>query len=350
MTAAWERGDAVAPLDMRLPRPALQAAIAALDPTAIVDAEGLTSRRGQGAEEGDAAVLVTSGTTSDPKAVVLSKEAIEASAAATSARLGVQPDQDVWLACIPLSHVGGFSVVCRAILGGSKLVVHERFDAQAAMEVAATAPTLVSLVPAAYRQIRPEVFSKILLGGAAPPEGLAENVVTTYGLTESGSGVVYDGVPLSGVEISFGNNNEILIRAPMLGSRYRNGTPVADADGWFHTGDGGAWDDSGRLIVHGRISEVINTGGEKVWPTEVEAVLSRDPSVSEVAVWRRPDPKWGERVVAWVVPSKGQEPLLADLAGVVRESLSPWAAPKELVLVDFLPRTPSGKLRRSALE
>jgi len=120
--------------------------------------------------------------------------------------------------------------------------------------------------------------------------------------------------------------------------------------GWLATGDAGHLDEGGRLVVHGRLAEVVVTGAEKVWPNSVEAVLASHRGVAEVAVWKRPDPEWGERVVAWVVPTDpAHPPTLDELADLVGDRLARWAAPKELVLVDALPRTPSGKVRRTAL-
>jgi len=206
------------------------------------------------------------------------------------------------------------------------------------------------------------VFVQVVLGGAAPPAGLPANVVTTYGLTETGSGVVYDGRPLVGVELAFGTGGadgaapgEILLRCPMQLRAYRDGTsptvPGPDRrGGWLATGDAGRLDGDGRLAVDGRLAEVVNTGAEKVWPNALEAVLAGHAKVAEVAVWKRPDPEWGERVVAWVVPTdRADPPALDELAGLAAERLARWAAPKELVLVDALPRTASGKVRRSVL-
>jgi O-succinylbenzoic acid--CoA ligase len=140
----------------------------------------------------------------------------------------------------------------------------------------------------------------------------------------------------------------------MLLRCYRDGTEarVVGPDGtagWFATGDAGCWSADGRLTVSGRIDDVITTGAEKVWPDLVERVLSAHPDVAEVAVWKRSDPEWGERVVAWVVPHD-DAPSLDELRHVVAEAIAPWAAPKELVLVDDLPRTAAGKVRRRALE
>jgi o-succinylbenzoate---CoA ligase len=202
----------------------------------------------------------------------------------------------------------------------------------------------------------------VLLGGAAPPSGLPSNVVATYGMTETASGVVYNGLPLTGVEIGIGDGSagrgasgEILIRAPMLLRTYRDGSDprVGGPDGrggWLPSGDGGELRGDGTLRVDGRLAEVIVTGGEKVWPAVVEQVIEADATVREAAVWKRPDPEWGEVVVAWVVPAdEARPPTIGGLRDAVRATLPPWAAPKELRLVDELPRTPAGKLVRSAL-
>jgi acyl-CoA synthetase (AMP-forming)/AMP-acid ligase II len=136
---------------------------------------------------------------------------------------------------------------------------------------------------------------------------------------------------------------------------YRDGSvpTVAGPDrrgGWLATGDAGHLDERGRLVVDGRLAEVVVTGAEKVWPNSVEAVLASHQKVAEVAVWKRPDAEWGERVVAWVVAADPADPpTLDELADLVGDRLARWAAPKELVLVDALPRTASGKVRRTAL-
>jgi O-succinylbenzoic acid--CoA ligase len=178
-------------------------------------------------------------------------------------------------------------------------------------------------------------------------------------MTETGSGVVYDGAPLQGVEIAIrdgGTEGEILIRAPMLFRCYRDGsdgrvTGPDDRPTWFATGDAGRIDPDGTLAVSGRIEDVITTGAEKVWPDMVERVLTAHPSVAEVAVWKRADPEWGERVVAWVVPVDDvAAPTLEQLRELVTETLAPWAAPKELVIVDDLPRSAAGKVRRRELD
>jgi o-succinylbenzoate---CoA ligase len=336
---AWDDGDAVLPLDPRLPGPARERVLTAARPDEPVD-------------DGDALVVATSGTTGEPKAAVLTHGAVAASARATSARLGVDPAADRWLACLPLAHVGGLSVVTRALATGTPLTVHDGFDPAAVAAAARAGATLVSLVPTALRRIEPGAFRTIVLGGSAMPPALPPNAVTTYGMTETGSGVVYDGVPLDGVEVRI-VDGEIHLRGPMLLRCYRDGTVPTDAAGWFATGDAGSWDPEpapGRLRVDGRIGDVIVTGGEKVWPAAVERVLAAWDAVAEVAVAGRPDPEWGQRVVAVVVPADPAAPPALDaVREVVKAALPPYAAPRQVVIAASLPRTGIGKVSRQAL-
>jgi O-succinylbenzoic acid--CoA ligase len=364
LVEVWERGDAVAVLDRRLPPPAAAELMAALRPSAVIDSDG--ERRlpgGAGVEVGDALVVATSGSLGTRRAAVLTHAAVAASAHATSQAAGVDPARHTWLCCLPLSHIGGLSVVTRAVLTATPVEVLPSFDASVVETLGRRGKaTHVSLVPTALGRIDPSVFTKIVLGGAAPPEALAPNVVTTYGMTETGSGVVYDGLALEGVEVAFDSGEdggagegEILLRCPMQLRAYRDGgdPTVAGPDragGWLATGDAGRLDGAGRLVVDGRLAEVVVTGAEKVWPNSVEGVLASHAKVAQVAVWKRPDPEWGERVVAWVVATDASDPpTLDELAALAGERLARWAAPKELVLVDTLPRTASGKVRRTAL-
>jgi O-succinylbenzoic acid--CoA ligase len=176
--------------------------------------------------------------------------------------------------------------------------------------------------------------------------------VATWGLTETGSGVVYDGVPLDGVTVA-ARDGELFVRGPTTARAYRDGVAIDavgpdGARGWLATGDAGRVVD-GVVEVFGRLAEVINTGGEKVWPADVERVLATHPAISEVAVWRRDDEEWGQRVVAWVVPL-GTPPTLESVRDHVADALPPWAAPKELVVVAALPRSVSGKVLRRSLD
>ena len=333
---AWDDGDAVLPLDPRLPAAAAQA---------VLDA----ARVDEPVEAGDALVVATSGTGGAPKAVVLTHAAVAASAAATSARLAVDPAGDRWLACIPLAHVGGLGVVTRALLTGTALAVLPRPEPAAVAEVAQAGPTLVSLVPTALDRLDPSWFKAVVLGGAADARPRPANVVRTYGLTEAGGGVVYDGVPLDGVEVRV-VGGEVHLRGPMLLRGYRDGSDPKDGDGWLPTGDSGVIGDHGRLTVAGRLADVIVTGGEKVWPDDLEVVLATHPGVREVAVVGRPDPEWGALVVAVVVPvDPGDPPSLEALREWTKRSHPAYAAPRALELVEALPRTALGKVRRASL-
>ncbi|MCU1394509.1 MAG: menE [Ilumatobacteraceae bacterium] len=346
----WARGDAVLPIDQRLPTAARRELVAAMHAGTVIDADGQQSvGGGLPTELGDALVMATSGSTGSPKGVVLTHEAVAASAVATSARLGVGAD-DRWLACLPLAHVGGLSVVTRALHTGAPLTVLPGFDADAVTAAAADGVTLTSLVATALRRIDPAIFRCIVLGGSRPPVDRPANTVTTYGLTETGSGVVYDGVPLDGVEIELTADREILIRCPMLLRAYRDGSTPIDAQGWLHTGDLGGVAADGRLQVEGRAGDLIISGGENVWPETVEAALADHPQVADVGVAGVDDPEWGQRVVAWVIPADPAEPpTLAALRDHVRVAHPAFIAPRSLVLVDTLPRTALGKLRRAEL-
>ena len=302
---------------------------------------------GRGVEAGDALVMATSGATGPAKGVVLTHEAVRASALATSARLGIT-DADTWLACLPLAHVGGLSVITRALLLDVPLIVHDRFDADRVQAAARDGATAVSLVTTTLQRIDANLFRVIVLGGSRPPTDRPANVHTTYGLTETGSGVVYDGSPLEGVELMIAPNDEVLVRCPMSLRCYRDGSTPVDADGWLHTGDIGNLLPDGRLNVQGRADDLIITGGENVWPDVVEGVLGTHTSVRDVAVVGVPDPEWGQRVVAWIVPH-GAPPSLADLRAHVLESLPGFCVPKELHIADALPRTAFGKVQRYLL-
>ena len=350
----WDAGDAALPIDVRLPAPAVTRLLDRLAPSRVIGPDGAVFQRsGVPVAAGDALVMATSGTTGDPKGVVLTHDAVAASAWATSTRLGIVPHRHRWLACLPLAHVGGLAVVTRALVTGTALTVLDRFDVDAVVAAAAAGCTHTSMVPTTLARLDPAVFEWIIVGGAAPPAVLPPNCSITYGLTETGSGCVYDHVPLDGVEIRV-VAGEIQLRGPMLLRAYRAGSeewsPLVD-DGWFPTGDEGSFDPERRwLEVYGRRGDLIITGGQNVWPDPVERVLASVAGVAEVAVVGRPHPEWGHVVTAVVVPSSpSSAPTLEALRAAVGAELAPYCAPHQLELVADLPRTALGKIQRNKL-
>lgn len=368
--ALWEGGEAAVPLDPAAPASDLRRSLHALRPTAVIDGDG--RRRcsdGVPVAAGVAAVVATSGTTGDRKGVELTFAGLAASATAVAMAVGAGSD-DAWLCCLPVHLVAGLAVVGRAWAAGAPVIVHAGFDPDQ-VAAAARAAAFVSLVPTALRRLldaRPEApacFRHILLGGGSiDPQLLIDageagaSVSTTYGMTETWGGVVHNGHPLDGVELRLDAESdavgEILVRAPMLMRGYRlwpEGTAAAiDAAGWYRTGDLGRFDPQagGRLRIVERMGDVVNTGGVKVSPTEVEQVLAGHPAVADVCVAGRPDPDWGQRVVAFVVPAEpGAPPALDDLRAFAREELAAPKLPREIVILPAIPRTPGGKpLRR----
>jgi O-succinylbenzoic acid--CoA ligase len=204
-------------------------------------------------------------------------------------------------------------------------------------------------------------FRAILLGGAAIPSGLlagaraaGAKVITTYGMSETCGGCVYSHLPLDGVKLRTAPGGRIQITGPMLFSGYRNRPDLTgqalDDEGWFTTSDLGTIGSDGRLAVAGRADDMINTGGHKVSPTEIAAILEACPAVREAAVYGEPDSQYGQRVIAVVVPASfSSPPRLEELRAAVRRKLPAYAAPRALFIVRAMPLLPSGKPDFAAL-
>jgi len=350
-------GPALLPLDAALPPARLAELISAFEPDAVEDSEGeITARSapGGGARAEDTAVIIgTSGSTGTPKGVELSAAALLASARASLARVGARPAER-WLCCLPVTHVAGLQVLTRSLASGTEPVLAGRADART---VAGSGCAHVSLVPTQLQRLLAEGgaaplagFSSVLLGAAAAPAALLRDardagipVITTYGMSETCGGCVYDGFPLDGVQAEVREDERIWIRGPVLFSGYYGGPAVA-ADGWFRTGDLGRLEASGRLTVRGRADDVINTGGYKVVPGEVAAAVASYPGVRDVVVLGQADAEWGERVVAVVVPADSSDPPTLDLLRMhVRGLLPRYAFPSRVVMIDAVPMLPSGK-------
>jgi O-succinylbenzoic acid--CoA ligase len=195
-------------------------------------------------------------------------------------------------------------------------------------------------------------FAAVLVGGAATDPALLEQargagvaVVTTYGMTETAGGCVYDGRPLDGVRVRV-DDDGVRLAGPTLATGYRldpEGTAAAFAGGWFRTRDAGTLDADGRLTVHGRLDDVVISGGVNVVPLAVEAVLREHPGVADAVVFGRPDPEWGQRVVAAVVAAPGADPGLGTLRPWVADRLGAPAAPRELHTIPAVPLLHTGK-------
>lgn len=339
---AWEREVALLPVDTRLTEAERRALLERARPTALLDPDGVRPLDGEPCEA--ALVVATSGAAGEPKLVELSRAAVEHALAASAARLDARPGEP-WLACLPPAHIGGLLVYLRAAVLGAPLEVLERFDP---MPVARSGAAFTSLVPTMVRRLAAagldlRAYRAVLVGGAGlPPAPEGWPLVETYGQTETCGGVVYEGVPLGGVEVRV-TEGEIEVAGPTLMHGYRLGPRH---EGWLPTGDAGALE-GGRLRVLGRLDDAIVTGGEQVWPDEVEAALADHPALEDVAVLGVPDPDLGARVVAVVVAPR--PPTLDALRAHLDGRLARFKHPREVVALERIPRTASGKIRRSAL-
>jgi o-succinylbenzoate---CoA ligase len=315
--------------------------------------------------DASATLLHTSGTTADPKPVALTVGNWTWNALGSAVALGLDP-QDRWLCTLPLSHVGGLAILLRSAIYGTTVVLHERFDTEAVLTaIERDQVTLVSLVPTTLERLldaglkAPNPLRVALIGGGPLPPVLAAQaqeagipVAQTYGMTEACSQVTTSlpgepataGRPLVGQRLAIADDDEILVAGPTVAPG------AADPDGWLHTGDCGTLDAQGRLIVTGRKADTIVSGGENVAPAEVEAALLAHPAVADAGAYGRPDPEWGEAVVATVVLHDGSQAEAEELRAHVASQLARFKVPKEIAFALKLPRTASGKLLRRELQ
>jgi len=350
----WNAGNCAFPIDQRLVQKQKAQLVDEFFVDEIVTTEGRSVLGAQGSTiaENDAVLFTTSGSSGTPKGVIHTHDSLQANADIVAQYFG-DTSQMHWLACLPPSHVGGFGVISRALIWNCQLTTLPQFDAGQVDSLARQGVTHTSLVATALQRINSELFERILLGGAKPPPNLPPNVTTTYGLTETMGGVVYNRTALSGVEISISEEQEILVRGPVLMNRYHQqqlAHPI-DFDGWLHTGDLGSMSVDNQLSVTGRRSELIISGGENIWPEAVEAALASHADVSDVCVVGIDDHEWGQRVVAFIVPTKtSQTHSLVEWRDHVAETLPRFMAPRQVVLVDSIPRSALGKPQRQALK
>jgi O-succinylbenzoic acid--CoA ligase len=344
-------------------------------------------------EAGVALILMTSGTTGRPKAAMLTLANLIASASASNQLLGVD-SKDRWLLCLPLFHIAGLSILLRSALAGTSVALQDGFDANRvadAFEVARI--TCVSFVATMLDQVielrgdtpPPASLRLILLGGGPASatllrraEFLSYPVAPTYGLTEAASQVATRPpskylsarpddlagglVPLPGIEIRImdasgkmmteGGPGEIQVRGRIVMMGYRDDLPAtkkAIQTGWLSTGDIGELDRRGRLRVFDRRTDLIISGGENIYPAEIESVLTGHPDIEEVGVVGCPDSKFGARPLAFIVMRSGRSLDRPELGSFCRERLAGFKIPVDFIEMASLPRTASGKLRRQAL-
>ena len=330
------------------------------------------------------AVLFTSGTTGEPKAVVLTLGNVLASATASAFRLGLRGD-DCWHVPLSMSHMGGLAPVYRSVLYGTTLSIQRGFDAESTLERLASADaTAVSLVPTMLERLLdagsiPELRFVLLGGAPCPPELLARAqerevpVAPTYGMTETASQIATArpeeareapgsvGHPIMFAELSVVDDvgapcepeepGELVVSGPMVTPGYLDSEVTADRflNGGLRTGDRGYRDDDGRVYVLGRADGTIVTGGENVDPNEVTAALRDHPSVEDCAVVGLDDDEWGERVAALVVPADGTDPSSDELETHCRARLAVYKLPRTIGFAEAIPRTASGTVDREAV-
>jgi len=350
----------VLPVDVRLSDRERAALIARARPTISVDEAGVRRLPGVPADDSIAVVIATSGTSGHPRLVELGRTSVAAAVRTSAAVIGAG-GEDRWLSCLPLAHIGGLLVLYRHLLLGAPISFRRRLTP--ATLAAVPAARFTSLVPTQLLRLLDagsplSQFRAILVGGSGLDAELAATasraraaVIPTYGMTETCGGVVYAGRPLPGVEVRVDESGELLVRGPTLMRRYRF-DPVATAaafapGGWLRTGDGGDVGADGSVRVWGRLDDVIVSGGEKIWPAEVEAALAGHAGVAAVMVSAGPDREWGQRVVARVVPRRrAAPPSLESLRSFAADAIARHKLPREVIIVERLDRTSVGKVRR----
>jgi len=298
-----------------------------------------------------ALVIQTSGSTGTPRSVALSGAALRASAMATHRYLGAAAGQH-WSLRLPLTHIAGVMVLIRSIeLGTTPRLGDERADFQSVVPthlhraLSGDDPLMLALQSA-----RAVIVGGARLDAELRAKALAHgiNVITTYGMTETSGGCVYDGEPLAGVRVRINQDSRIELGGPMLASGYlgEDGS-AAFRDGWFITSDLGEIDEHSHLRVLGRADDIVITGGEKVSLVELERTIRTHPSVADVLCAATVDAEWGERIQAAVVTTS---PLtLAELRDFVGERLGRYAAPRAMVVLTEIPLRGIGKPDRGAI-
>ena len=336
--------------------------------------------------------FATSGSTGAPKLVPLKRRQMLFAAKASEDNF--RPDRNrYWLLCLPLNHVGGISIIIRSILYYSAIYRMDRFDEyQVAtfmeenklFQVASLVPTMLHrLLENPIFKTHKE-FKTILLGGGPISQALLKKanirgvpVVSSYGMTETCAQIAANPltkpsglyIPVksvgtvfspnraeirsdSGNTLSANNSGTIWLKGPQVFEGYvdeADNTGKFDKEGWFNTGDYGHMNATGQLFIETRRTDLIISGGENINPREVESALEEIAHVGQAAVIGAPDEKWGQRVVAFIEPTTGEKPDAETILTEVKKKLPGYKVPKEIILSDALPRTESGKVKKSVL-
>jgi O-succinylbenzoic acid--CoA ligase len=390
--AAWRLGCPLFPLDPSLPEGVLSDLLDTVDARHVVGERDLAGRtmirsadilRAEGRKPKtdvlagtDAALLVaTSGSTGRPKAVMLTAGSLMAAAHASAERLPLATG-DAWLACLPLFHIGGLSILTRCALAGATAVLHDRFDAGAVLTTVdhrrishlSVVPAMLGLLlEASADRPPPASLRHVLVSGAALSGGLARRAAAagwpirpSYGMSETASQLAtlerlpadwrpgHVGRPLAGARIAVDADGRLRVRGPMLMAGYANPRlRPGDGldDGWFLTSDAAEITDAGELVILGRLDDILVSGGHNIHPQMVEDMVGRCPGVTDVGISGRPDPLWGQRLVAVIVGSLTAEAFV----DWCRTNVPSAFRPREAIKVAALPVNSAGKLDRTRL-
>jgi len=392
---AWQiRSANIRTLIVDGPRASAAEAATASDPLVLLDIAQFEQAPGQVVAmppappihlDREAAIIFTSGTSGRPKGARITYGNLWFAAIGSSLHLG-HSSHDIWLAAMPLFHIGGLAMLYRGLIGGNELILQERFDPDRALTAIDNGATMVSLVPAMLRRMIdrrpvpwPHTLRRILLGGGPAPISLIQDalrlglpIAPTYGLTESTSQVATldpsdlprklgsSGIPLPTTAVRIvdgtrmlppGQIGEIEVSGPTIFAGYLEGPSRLDAESgrWFATGDAGYLDDDGYLFVEDRRDDLIVSGGENVYPAEIERVLIEHPLVRDAGVVALPNEEWGSRPIAAVVWDGVSESAEATLWEHCRGRLAAYKIPDRFILLSAIPRSPAGKLLRRSL-
>ncbi len=360
----WDSGDAVFVIDQRFSPSLKKQTIESIRPKYLIDSNGKnTLPNSVGVSSNDALVQLTSGTTGYPKSIIHTFDSLKAHGAMVNEFLKVNPKEDRWIACLPLSHIGGLGVVMRAYFANMQVEIIKAPDKTELERLNANGYNMVSLVASILDRINVNSYKAVVIGGMAEPDNVPDNVFPTYGLSESGGGVVYKGECLRGVRIKIQPGSQLIeIDSPTLLRAYRSmynsalgeyvvskqGIAPELHDGYFVTSDCGYFEND-RLKILGRRDDLINTGGEKIWAKTLEDIILSINGIDRVCVMGLKDQKWGQKIVAAVVKSKNSKATSEDIIQTVKNRLASWAVPKEIQFVDDLPKTAIQKIDRAAV-